>query len=150
MEETGSTRRSEKLGPRPVATSPATTSVMKGNRSANTGPEKLLRKELRSRGITGYRLNWKKALGKPDIAFPGRKLAVFVHGCFWHSCPRCDISLPKSNKEFWERKLRINKERDAETVRLLKEAQWTVLEIWECEIKDDPESCGKRVQQLLA
>ena len=54
-----------------------------------------------------------KAPGRPDIAYPGRKVAIFVHGCYWHHCPRCYPNLPKSNPEFWARKFELNRERDA-------------------------------------
>jgi len=106
--------------------------------------------ELRTQGLTGYRLNWKKAAGRPDIAFPGKKVAIFVHGCFWHRCPRCNLPLPKSNSEFWGKKFKLNQERDAEKVRILREEGWKVLEIWECEIKESPRSCADRVRLLLS
>ena len=67
---------------------------MRANRARNTGPELRLRKALREAGLGGYRLNWKKAPGRPDIAYPGRKVAIFVHGCYWHHCPRCYPNLP--------------------------------------------------------
>lgn len=69
---------------------------MRANRSRNTGPEMLLRRMLRERGLTGYRLHW-PVEGRPDVAFPGLKVAVFVHGCFWHRCPRCNPHEPQSN-----------------------------------------------------
>ena len=72
---------------------------MKGNKRANTKPELLVRQRLRAAGLTGYRLEW-KVPGKPDIAFPGRKIAIFVNGCFWHRCPKCNPSQPKRNVEF--------------------------------------------------
>ena len=67
------------------------------------------RKTLREIGLSGYRLHWKKAAGRPDIAYPGRKIAIFVHGCFWHRCPYCDLPLPKSHPEFWSEKFKRNK-----------------------------------------
>jgi len=85
---------------------------MKGNKAKNTKPELLLRKALCSTGIRGYSLNWKKVPGKPDIAFPGKKIAIFVNGCFWHRCPICDLPLPKTNIEFWKNKFIRNVERD--------------------------------------
>ena len=88
---------------------------MKGNKRANTKPELLVRQRLRAAGLTGYRLEW-KVPGKPDIAFPGRKIAIFVNGCFWHRCPKCNPSQPKRNVEFWEAKFRRNVERDRAAV----------------------------------
>ena len=99
--------------PNPPPSSPAVRNVMRANRARDTGPELRLRRALREAGLGGYRLNWKKAPGRPDIAYPGRKVAIFVHGCYWHHCPRCYPNLPKSNPEFWARKFELNRERDA-------------------------------------
>ena len=71
--------------PYPHPASEVTTKVMKANKSKDTKPEMILRKALREAGFPGYRLHWKKAPGHPDIAYPGRKVAIFVNGCFWHS-----------------------------------------------------------------
>jgi DNA mismatch endonuclease (patch repair protein) len=86
--------------------------------------------------MRGYRLNWRGALGRPDISYPGRRIAVFVHGCYWHHCPRCYPNLPKSNPEFWARKFELNHERDARKRRQLEERGWTVFEAWECDVRD--------------
>lgn len=110
---------------------------MQGNTRANTKPEMLVRQHLRAAGLTGYRLQWKKAPGRPDIAFPGRKVAIFVNGCFWHRCPNCNPSVPKRNVEFWEAKFRRNVERDARAQTELEELGWTSIVIWECELKKD-------------
>lgn len=107
---------------------------MKGNKRANTKPELLVRQRLRAAGLTGYRLEW-KVPGKPDIAFPGRKIAIFVNGCFWHRCPKCNPSQPKRNVEFWEAKFRRNVERDRAAVTALTQMGWTPITIWECELK---------------
>ena len=109
---------------------------MRANRARNTGPERHLREALRQAGLGGYRLNWRKAPGRPDIAYPGRKLAIFVHGCYWHHCPRCYPNLPKSNPEFWARKFELNRERDARKRRGLESVGWTVIEAWECDVRD--------------
>jgi DNA mismatch endonuclease (patch repair protein) len=92
---------------------------------------------LREAGLLGYRLNWKKAPGRPDIAFPGRRVAIFVQGCFWHHCPACYPNLPKSNAAFWARKFELNRERDARKRRDLEDLNWTVFEAWECHLKAD-------------
>ena len=109
---------------------------MKGNKRANTKPELLVRQRLRAAGLTGYRLEW-KVPGKPDIAFPGRKIAIFVNGCFWHRCPKCNPSKPKRNVEFWEAKFRRNVERDRAAIDALTQMGWTPITIWECELKKD-------------
>jgi DNA mismatch endonuclease (patch repair protein) len=123
---------------------------MRANRARDTGPERRLRRALREAGLGGYRLNWRKAPGRPDIAYPGRKLAIFVHGCYWHHCPRCYPSLPKSNPEFWARKFELNRERDARKRASLESAGWQVLESWECDVRADAEGVAKRVEVALA
>ena len=108
---------------------------MQGNKRANTKPELLVRQRLRAEGLTGYRLQWKSAPGRPDIAFPGRKVAIFVNGCFWHRCPFCGPSRPRTNAEFWEAKFARNRARDARDNALLVSAGWTVIVVWECRLK---------------
>ena len=108
---------------------------MQGNKRSDTKPEMLVRQRLRAAGLTGYRLQWKKAPGRPDIAFPGRKVAIFVNGCFWHRCPHCAPSTPKRNTEFWEAKFRRNVERDTQALTDLEDMGWTAITIWECELK---------------
>ena len=137
----------DKRSPRP--TSEAISKTMRGNKGKDTKPELLLRKALREAGHSGYRLHWKKAPGKPDICYPGRRLAIFVHGCFWHRCPDCDLPMPKSNVEFWEEKFRRNKERDVENLVELEKTGWKVLTFWECQLKDDLEGCVKMVRKYL-
>ena len=114
--------------PNPPASSPAVRAVMRANRARDTGPERRLRKALREAGLGGYRLNWKKAPGRPDIAYPGERSTIFVHGCYWHHCPRCYPNLPKSNPEFWARKFELNRERDARKRRESQLAAWVVIE----------------------
>ncbi len=115
----------------------ATRHVMQANKSKNTGPELLVRRRLREAGLAGYRIHWKKAPGSPDVCYPGRKVAVFVNGCYWHRCPHCARPLPKTNVEFWARKFERNRARDERDYRLLLEAGWTVLVVWECRLKGE-------------
>ena len=119
----------------PEASSEATRHVMQANRSKNTGPELAVRAALRRAGLTGYRLHWKKAPGKPDVCFPGRRVAIFIHGCFWHRCPHCAPSRPRTHTEFWEDKFARNRARDERDVAQLLDAGWTVLVVWECQLK---------------
>lgn len=133
----------------PPASSPATRSTMQANRGTNTGPEMRLRRLLREAGYPGYRLHWKKAPGRPDIAYPGRKIAVFVNGCFWHRCPHCNLALPKSHVDYWEAKFAANRERDARKTAELEAAGWTVLTIWECRIRKDAPAEVARVVAAL-
>jgi len=119
------------------AVSPATRHVMQANRSKDTKPELKVRAALRQAGLAGYRLHWKKAPGRPDICYPGRRLAIFVNGCFWHRCPYCDLPLPKSNVDFWEAKFARNRARDQRDYQLLLEDGWTVAVVWECRLKGE-------------
>ena len=119
------------FGPVPEATH----HVMQANRSKNTKPELLVRSYLRSRGLAGYRLQWKAAAGRPDVAYPGRRVAIFVNGCFWHRCPHCSPSQPKTNVEFWNAKFARNRARDKANAETLVAAGWTVVVVWECRLK---------------
>ncbi len=108
--------------------------AMVGNKGSGTKPELLVRKRLREAGLTGYRLQW-KVVGRPDIAWPGKKVALFVNGCFWHRCPHCELSMPKTNVEYWVVKFEKNVERDRRTMEALQEKGWNVFVIWECQLK---------------
>ena len=89
-------------------------------------------------GFPGYRLDWKKAPGHPDIAYPGRKVAIFVMGCYWHAHEGCKYaSRPRTHSDYWDEKFRRNKERDARVRAELEELGWTVIDVWECELKRD-------------
>lgn len=138
-----------KLSPPPPASSEAIHRTMVSNRGKNTGPEKILRRALRRRGITGYRMNRKGVPGRPDVTFSEYRLAIFVNGCFWHRCPRCGLPLPKTNRAFWKRKFEMNVERDARKRKELKTAGWQVITIWECEIKSDVDRCVRRIERSL-
>ncbi len=126
-------------GSKPGWATPVKESVsrsMRSNKGRDTGPELALRKALRENGLGGYRIQWKVS-GRPDIAYPGRRIAVFVNGCFWHRCPHCNLSVPKSNTEYWSAKFERNVSRDQRNYRALEDEGWTVLVIWECEIRKD-------------
>ena len=120
--------------PSPPASNYAVHKSMQGNKRANTKPELLVRERLRKAGLAGYRLQW-KVPGHPDIAWPGKRVAIEVRGCFWHRCPHCKPSSPKKNTEYWEAKFARNVERDAENVHKLEEMGWRVHVIWECQLK---------------
>lgn len=136
-------------GRAPVPKRELTSRTMSAIKAKNTKPEVSLRKALWAAGVRGYRLHWNKASGKPDIAFPGRKLAIFVNGCYWHRCPHCKPAMPKSHTDFWEVKFSRNTERDARKVAELKAYGWQVLTIWECQIKKELGVCVKRVLDEL-
>jgi DNA mismatch endonuclease (patch repair protein) len=113
----------------------------------DTGPELLLRRLLHKAGYR-YRLHSTNLPGRPDIAFPGRRKAIFVHGCFWHShgCPKGKP--PKSRGEYWEPKLKANRERDDLRLRQLDELGWSSMVVWQCELQD-AESAFTRVREFL-
>jgi len=120
----------------PFPSSPAVTSRMKANRSRDTGPELNLRRALHSAGYR-YRVNIKVPIDgrRPvnvDIAFPGKRVAVFMDGCFWHGC-RVHRSVPISNEGYWRPKLERNVARDRDVTSSLEGAGWTVIRIWEHE-----------------
>ena len=131
------------LPPVPPPTTEATHRSIQGNRNKNTKPELLVRSYLREAGLTGYRLQWKKAPGRPDIAFVNRRVAVLVNGCFWHRCPYCSPSRPRTHADFWDAKFSRNRERDARNHALLVEQGWTVIVVWECRLKK------KRVRRTM-
>jgi DNA mismatch endonuclease, patch repair protein len=107
--------------------------IMRSIISKNTKPELIVRRLLTTLGYR-YRLHRKDLPGKPDIAFIGRKKAIFVHGCFWHVHVNCPIShIPES--EFWKLKLAKNQNRDLLAITALSTNGWQSLVIWECELK---------------
>ena len=122
---------------------------MKGNVRSDTKPELLLRRLLREAGFPGYRLHWKQAPGTPDIAYPGRRVAIFVNGCFWHRCPHCSPAMPKSHSDFWERKFIRNQERDARKVAQLKAAGWKTVTVWGCELRTHQTEVNDAISTLL-
>jgi DNA mismatch endonuclease, patch repair protein len=116
-------------------------------RGKNTEPEVRLRKFLWSHGIRGYRIHY-SLLGKPDIVFTKKKIAIFVDGCFWHKCPVC-FQEPETHKEFWMKKIGSNVERDLKNTRHLQEEGWTVLRFWEHEIRKTPDEVIEKILQFL-
>lgn len=115
--------------------SAATHKSMQGNKRRDTKPEVLVRRMLREMGFPGYRCDWRKAPGRPDVAFVGRKLAIEIRGCFCHRCPVCSLSVPKKNLDYWEAKFARNVERDEQNLAALEAAGWKVLVLWEHQLK---------------
>lgn len=109
---------------------------MKRIRGKNTGPELAVRQLIRELGFRGYRLHRKDLPGKPDVVFNTKCKAVMVHGCFWHghSCP-VGRRKPKSNLDYWLPKIRRNRRRDSRQLAALSELGWSVLVVWECELR---------------
>jgi DNA mismatch endonuclease, patch repair protein len=111
--------------------------VMRSVRGANTKPELLVRRLVTALGFR-YRIHRRDIPGTPDLAFIGRRKVIFVHGCFWHGhdCPR-GKRVPRTNTQYWVSKIGRNQERDRQIKRRLESQRWLVLEIWECETKDE-------------
>jgi DNA mismatch endonuclease (patch repair protein) len=110
--------------------------VMRAVKSRDTGPELGVRALLRPIA-PGYRLHRGDLPGKPDIVYGSRKLAIFVHGCFWHghNCAR-GARTPKANGDYWLAKIARNRARDEKTLAAYAEMCWRVLVVYECELKD--------------
>ncbi len=122
--------------------------VMRRVKGRDTTPELKVRRLLTALGAR-YRLHRKDLPGKPDIVMAGRRLVIFVHGCFWHGhdCAR-GARVPKANRDYWLGKVGRNRERDGTSRAALEAAGWRVETIWECEMKDEVALMG-RLEALL-
>ena len=107
-------------------------------RSKDTSIELKVRKYLFSLGYR-YRVNYKDLPGKPDMVFTKKKIAIFIHGCYWHghNCNSRYSHISKSNTDYWNEKIKRNQERDKRNIELLEKDGWKVIVLWECEIKDN-------------
>jgi DNA mismatch endonuclease (patch repair protein) len=123
--------------------------VMRRVKGRDTKPEMVVRRALTRLGAR-YRLHRKDLPGSPDVAMPGRRLAVFVHGCFWHGhdCAR-GARVPKQNRDYWTAKVARNRARDEKAREALAALGWRVETIWECELKDPP-GLEARLRSLLS
>ena len=120
--------------------------MMSGIQSKNTKPEMLVRRYLHAQGFR-YRLHTRELPGSPDLVLPKYRVAIFVHGCFWHRHASCRFATqPASNSERWKAKFQGNLERDARNVAALQAMGWRVLVVWECELKREPLD---RLQRLV-
>ncbi len=105
-------------------------------KGSDTNPEIYLRKLLWNKGFR-YRVNYRELPGKPDIYLPKYKTAIFVNGCFWHMHEGCKLSsVPKTNRKFWEKKLKGNVERDRRNYKELEDMGIRAMVVWECEIQE--------------
>ncbi|MCP2334562.1 very short patch repair endonuclease [Actinoalloteichus caeruleus] len=137
----------EPLPPQSKASSRSARAVMRANRRRDTGPEIALRSLLHKAGLR-YRVDV-CPLGttrrRADIVFPRKRVAVFVDGCFWHGCPE-HLRAARTNADAWAAKLEGNRVRDAETNRLLRDAGWSVIRVWEHE---DPADAAERISRVV-
>lgn len=156
----------DKRSPKPKTE--AVSRVMSANRPTDTKPEIQLRKALCHAGLRGYRLHRRIILDsppyqggvsaprrrggslsvRPDITYVSRKLAIFVHGYFWHRCPKCDFPLPKNNREFWKAKFALNVERDNRQIMALESTHWKVIVVWECETRSELDDVVRKISRL--
>jgi DNA mismatch endonuclease (patch repair protein) len=110
--------------------------VMRAVKSRDTAPELKVRRAAHALGLR-FRLGRSDLPGKPDLVFPSRRIALFVHGCFWHGhdCAR-GARMPHTNRTYWQAKIARNMERDAASLASLRKLDWKPAVIWECETKD--------------
>ena len=132
-----------------VFTAEKRSAVMARVKGRDTGPERAVRRILWRLGAR-YRLDRRDLPGRPDIVLPGRKLAIFVHGCFWHGhdCTR-GARVPKANRDYWTGKIARNRARDVDTRAALEAMGWRVELVWECDLKDVA-ALEQRLTRLLA
>ncbi|MEE7462077.1 very short patch repair endonuclease [Methylobacterium fujisawaense] len=124
------------------------TALMRRVRRSGTEPELAVRRALRRLRVR-YRINPPPLPGKPDLVMLSRRIAVFVHGCFWHQHPGCRrATLPSTRTDYWAAKFTRNVERDGESARALGRLGWTVLTVWECETRN-PERLEETLRAAL-
>lgn len=117
-------------------------------RSSDTKPELLVRRMLHAKGLR-FRLHRKDLPGRPDIVLPRHRLAIFVHGCFWHQHPGCRLaSKPKSRQDYWGPKLAANVERDEKAAEQLRALGWRVVIIWECHTRN-PDKLAAAIEGIM-
>ena len=119
---------------------------MARNRPKDTSPEIRLRRALWGLGLR-YRLD-STLPGKPDLAFSGKKTAIFVDGCFWHRCPQ-HFKPPETNVTFWRRKLSANVARDKRINKQLQALGWQVIRVWEHEVDASPDRAARKIQKRM-
>ena len=124
--------------------------TMQAVKGKGTRLEKRLFSMLAGMGLRGWRKNVDNIIGKPDIAFAGQRVAIFVDWCFWHGCPRCKRKLPKTNRQYWRRKIQRNIALAKSNNRRLRADGWTVIRFWEHEIGKATDTGKLRAKILSA
>ena len=133
------------------ATSEGTRRSMLATRGRDTGPELAVRRILHAQGLR-YRVNTPPVKGlrrSADIVFTRAKLAVFIDGCFWHGCTE-HYQRPGRNQTYWDAKVQANRARDRNTDDVLESRGWTVLRVWEHDVRVDPAGVGARIREAYA
>ncbi|MFA5187952.1 MAG: very short patch repair endonuclease [Patescibacteria group bacterium] len=105
-------------------------------------------KYFKNKGITGWRRHNKKIFGNPDFVFLKDKVVIFIDGCFWHGCPY-HYHVPKTNKKFWNAKIKANKKRGKIVNSVLRKNNWTVVRVWEHQLKKDQPFYLEKIRKLL-
>lgn len=124
--------------------------IMRAVPRSDTAPELLLRKALHRLGLR-YRLHVRSLPGSPDIVFVGPRVAVFVHGCYWHRHEGCRLATtPKSNADFWQEKFRDNVARDRRAIEHLEANGWAVVVAWQCEVQTAPVVVAERISSVVS
>lgn len=127
------------------STSPEVSRRMAAVRQRDTMPELELRRALTRLGVR-YRLHDRRLPGTPDVVLVDHRVAVFVHGCFWHRHRKCSrATSPKSNASFWSEKFEQNVKRDARKARILRSRGWSVYTVWQCRVAENPDREARRV-----
>ena len=121
--------------------------TMRAVRSRDTHPERALRRALWAAGVRGWRCHWRAAPGKPDLAWPGKRVAVFVDGAFWHGHP--DRYWPGRSGDYWDEKIERNRARDRRTNAELLEGGWALIRLWDFEVLEDPAGSAAKVIDLV-
>lgn len=122
---------------------------MVANRSTDTKPELVVRRMLHAAGYR-FRIHRRDLPGKPDVVFPGRRAVVEVRGCFWHHHGCFPLGqMPRTRPEYWVPKLAANKARDARNLEALAAQGWRVMEVWECDVRADPDGILARLREFL-
>lgn len=121
---------------------------MRNIHSSGTTPERIVMRELRKRKIY-FAKHVSKILGKPDIVFRRKKVVVFIDSDFWHGHPE-RFTMPKTNIDYWRPKIARNKERDIQVTRELQEQGWTVIRLWEFDVKKDLNNCMNEIITALS
>lgn len=134
---------------RPPATSPERSRIMRAVRRCDTGPELLLQRSLRALRLR-FSKNARDLPGSPDIVFRGARVALFVHGCFWHRHDRCHLAtMPGSNVQYWRAKFAANRQRDRRKLRELRMLGWRTIVVWQCQIEADVAAVARSIQSFI-
>lgn len=120
--------------------------IMRRVKSKDTALERRVRSALHQRGLR-FRLSYPLP-GHPDIVFISGRVAVFIDSCFWHGCPQ-HVRMPRSNVEYWNRKIARNMERDSRTKAAYKRSGWKLMRFWEHELKENFDKCATKIEKAV-